>query len=129
MNLTRVYRSLQSGSVPGDTAAHPSKRFLDMRCGPVTDPQKKAAMALLHTALSDTAFEKTTSIIKLEAILREVEGRPADDDYRDHGKYYFSMFGNPATDSIWGWRLEGHHISFNFSAKNNSLISGTPGFL
>lgn len=95
----------------------------------LSDPQKKAAMALLHTALSDTAFEKTTSIIKLEAILREVEGRPADDDYRDHGKYYFSMFGNPATDSIWGWRLEGHHISFNFSAKNNSLISGTPGFL
>jgi hypothetical protein len=58
-----------------------------------------------------------------------VEGRQGDDDYRDPGKYFFSMFGDPATDSIWGWRLEGHHISFNFSAKDNSLISGTPGFL
>jgi hypothetical protein len=58
-----------------------------------------------------------------------VEGRQVDDDYRDPGKYYFSMFGDPATDSIWGWRLEGHHISFNFSVKDNSLISGTPGFL
>ncbi len=95
----------------------------------LSDPQKKAAMALLHTALSDTGFKKTTSIIKLETILREVEGRQVDDDYRDPGKYYFSMFGDPATDSIWGWRLEGHHISFNFSVKDNSLISGTPGFL
>lgn len=97
--------------------------------GDLSDTQKKAAMTLLHTALSDTGFEKTTSVIKLEAILREVEGRPVDDDYRDPGKYYFSMFGNPAGDSIWGWRLEGHHISFNFSAKDNMLISGTPGFI
>jgi hypothetical protein len=95
----------------------------------LSDPQKKVAMALLQTALSDTGFKKTTSIIRLEEILRDVEGRSQDDDYRDPGKYYFSMFGNPATDSIWGWRLEGHHISFNFSAKDNSLISGTPGFL
>ena len=95
----------------------------------LTASQQKAAMALLHTALSDTGFKKTTDIIKLEVILRNTEGRPADDDYRDPGKYYFSIFGNPATDSVWGWRLEGHHISFNFSAKNNSLVSGTPGFL
>jgi hypothetical protein len=95
----------------------------------LTQAQQKAAMALLHTALSDTGFRKTTDIIKLEAILREVEGRPADDDFRDTGKYYFSIFGNPASDSIWGWRLEGHHISFNFCVKNNSLVSGTPGFL
>jgi len=95
----------------------------------LSDAQKKAAMALLQTALIDTGFKKTTSIIKLEAILREVEGRQVDDDYRDPGKYYFTMFGDPATDSIWGWRFEGHHISFNFSAKDNSLISATPGFL
>ena len=94
----------------------------------LTQAQQKAAMALLHTALSDTGFQKTTDIIKLEAILRDAEGRSADDDYRDPGKYYFSIFGNPASDSIWGWRLEGHHISFNFSVKNNSLLSGTPGF-
>ena len=91
--------------------------------------QYSAAMELLRTALSDTGFKKTTDIIKLEGILREVEGRPQTDDYRDPGKYYFSIFGNPATDSIWGWRLEGHHISFNFSAISNSIVAGTPGFL
>jgi len=97
--------------------------------GELSEVQKKAAMELLRTALSDTGFQKTTAIIQLEAILREAEGRLADDDYRDPGKYYFSIFGNPATDSIWGWRLEGHHISHNFSVKNNSLVSSTPGFL
>lgn len=91
--------------------------------------QRKAAMALLRTALSDTGFIKTQSIINLEAILRGVEGRSDDDDYRDPGKYYFTIFGNPASDSIWGWRIEGHHISLNFSTENNRLVSGTPGFL
>ena len=91
--------------------------------------QYKTAMELLHTALSDTGFEKTTAVIKLEAVLREVEGRSENDEYRDPGKYYFSIFGKPATDKIWGWRLEGHHISFNFSSENNQLVSGTPGFI
>jgi Protein of unknown function (DUF3500) len=95
----------------------------------LNDDQRKAAMNLLRTALSDTGYHKTIAIIELEAVLRESEGRPSNDDYRDPGKYYFSIFGNPAADSIWGWRLEGHHISFNFSAKNNLLVSGTPGFL
>jgi len=91
--------------------------------------QRKAAMDLLRTALSDTGFEKTNSIIELEGILRSVENRPENDSYRDPGKYYFSFFGDPVADSIWGWRFEGHHISFNFSSNNNRLISGTPGFL
>ena len=94
----------------------------------LNDAQYKAAMDLLRTALSDIGYQKTTAIIKLENVLREVEGRPAGDTYRDPGNYRFSIFGNPS-DSIWGWRLEGHHISFNFSAQNNSLVSGTPGFL
>ncbi len=91
--------------------------------------QKNAAFDLLHTALSDTGYNKAMAIIQLETVLREVENRSSNDDYRDPGKYYFSIFGNPAMDSIWGWRLEGHHIAFNFSTKDNRLVSGTPGFL
>lgn len=95
----------------------------------LNEDQRKAAMNLLRTALSDNGYNKTIAIIQLEAVLKEAEGRPSNDDYRDPGKYYFSIFGNPAADSIWGWRLEGHHVSFNFSTKNNRLVSGTPGFL
>lgn len=91
--------------------------------------QRKAGFELLHTALSDTGFTKTVAITRLEKVLREVENRPDNDDYRDPDKYYFSIFGDPAADSTWAWRFEGHHIAFNFSSKDNQLISGTPGFL
>ena len=91
--------------------------------------QRKAGLDLLHTALSDTGFNKTIAIIHLEDVLREVENRPANDDYRNPEKYFFSVFGNPVLDSIWGWRFEGHHIAFNFSSNNNELVSSTPGFL
>ena len=90
--------------------------------------QIKTAFALLRTTLSDTGFNKANSIIQLENVLREVENRPANDTHRDPGNYSFSIFGNPATDAIWGWRLEGHHISFNFSSEDNRLVSGTPSF-
>lgn len=95
----------------------------------LTATQLSAAMSLLRTALSDIGFEKTTSIIELEAILRMMESRSANDDHRDPGNYYFTIFGNPASDDVWGWRLEGHHIAFNFSCDANGLVSGTPGFL
>lgn len=97
--------------------------------GELNSSQRKAAMDLLHTGLSDTGYKKAIAIIALEGVLREVEGRPLNDNYRNSGNYFISIFGNPQTDSIWGWRLEGHHISFNFSTKNNRLVSGTPGFL
>jgi hypothetical protein len=95
----------------------------------MTGQQIKDAFALLRYALSDTGFNKASSIIQLENVLREVESRPSNDTYRDPGNYSFSIFGNPATDAIWGWRLEGHHLSFNFSSEDNRLVSGTPSFL
>lgn len=91
--------------------------------------QQNAAFELLHTVLSDTCYEKTISIMQLENVLKQLENRPVEDNFRDPGNYHFSIFGNPSKDSIWGWRLEGHHVSFNFSSENNLLVSGTPGFL
>jgi hypothetical protein len=66
--------------------------------------------------------------MQLENILKVIENRAADNHYRDPGKYYFTIFGVPGDNTIWGWRLEGHHITFNFSAQNKKLVGGTPGF-
>ncbi|HET9744944.1 MAG TPA: DUF3500 domain-containing protein, partial [Chitinophagaceae bacterium] len=63
----------------------------------MTGQQIKDAFALLRTALSDTGFNKTNSIIQLETVLKELENRPANDTQRDPGNYAFSIFGNPAT--------------------------------
>jgi len=95
----------------------------------LTAAQKQAAMNLLKSSLSSEAFRKTQEIMQLEPILKLIENRDASDHYRDPGKYFFSVFGIPGDKNAWGWRVEGHHISFNFSAQNNKLVSGTPGFM
>lgn len=100
-----------------------------IRVGDLNESQLKLAMALLKISLSDTGYAKAAAIIQLENVLREVENRPASDMHRSPANYCFSVFGKPGTDSIWGWRLEGHHISLNFSSENNQLVSATPGFL
>lgn len=94
----------------------------------MNERQKAAALHLLETCMSAQGYKKATSIIALETILKALEGRGPGDDYRDPGKYYFSIFGDPGPGKPWGWRLEGHHVSLNFSAANNSLVSGTPAF-
>ncbi|MFZ6014153.1 MAG: DUF3500 domain-containing protein [Bacteroidota bacterium] len=91
--------------------------------------QKEAAMALLRASLSEQGYLKASGILALEAILREVEGRDTDDSYRDPGKYYFTFFGTPGADKPWGWRVEGHHISLNFSSLNGLIGSSTPSFM
>ncbi len=94
----------------------------------LNDGQRKNALALLRSCLSTTGFSKTMDILQLENVLQVLENR-SDNDYRNSGKYYVTIFGNPGQMNSWGWRFEGHHISFSFSAMNNKLISGTPGFL
>lgn len=94
----------------------------------LTQAQFDAAINLLKSSLSVQGFRKATDVMALESVLREVENRPADDTYRDPKKYYFSIFGTPSKEKPWGWRLEGHHISLNFSAVDNKLQSSTPSF-
>jgi len=93
-----------------------------------TQPQLDAALNLLKASLSVQGYKKATDVMTLENVLREVENRNADDTYRDPKKYFFSIFGTPAKDKPWGWRLEGHHISLNFAAVENKIESSTPSF-
>ncbi|WP_273566315.1 DUF3500 domain-containing protein [Maribacter halichondriae] len=107
-----------------------------MRNGPTfhdfNTTQKELALNLLRASLSAQGYEKTTEIMELENVLFELEnnnqkmedGRP----YRDPLNYHFCIFGDPAPDSFWGWRFEGHHISFNFTAANGTIVSSTPTF-
>ncbi len=91
--------------------------------------QKIAAFDLLKTCLGEDAFHKTKEIMQLDQLLKELEMRKPEDHYRDTGNYHITVFGIPSAKTIWGWRFEGHHISFNFSFSKQTLISGTPGFL
>jgi hypothetical protein len=92
------------------------------------EKQKAAAIALLRASLSDQGYQKASSIMAMEDVLKAIENRPAADHYRDPLNYHFCIFGEPSSVKEWGWRFEGHHISMNFSSTKGALISGTPFF-
>lgn len=95
----------------------------------LTPSQKAAAFDLVKTCMSGDGVKKIMAIMQLENVLKAMEHRMPEDHFRDTGKYYFTVFGLPGDSTVWGWRLEGHHISFNFSSGKGQVVSGTPGFM
>src|SRR5882757_546674 len=91
--------------------------------------QRAALMDLLRTCLSEETVKKVNDIMQLDVVLKELEHRKPEDHFRDPGKYFVTIFGIPSASTIWGWRFEGHHVAFHFSADKNLLVSGTPSFL
>lgn len=89
--------------------------------------QQKQAMALLRTVLGAQGYLKAEQIIDLENVLSVLEKRPPADTYRDPGNYAFLVFGQPGAE-VWGWRIEGHHLSLHFSSVNGR-IAFLPGFM
>lgn len=100
-------------------------RRVGIALGDMTQEQREAGLALLRSALSDMGYGKTTGVIELEGILGEMERSR----FRDPGRYWFTFFGAPTGSAPWGWRLEGHHLSINFSSLKPNLIATTPAFL
>jgi hypothetical protein len=96
--------------------------------GSLKPAQQNLAFALLSTGLSPRGFNKATTIMSLEQILQEIEG-PNRRFPRDPQLYHISIFGTPDTKGTWGWRYEGHHMSFNFTIVDGQFAAGTPTFL
>lgn len=90
--------------------------------------QRKLAHALIAAGLSRTAYTKVMSIMALESILKQIEGQGGRFE-RDPDLYYVTLFGVPSEEAVWGWRLEGHHISINFLAGPGNRLACTPNFL
>ncbi len=92
----------------------------------MTPEQKQAAMDLLKAGTSPGGDQKATTIMSLESILRELEKGGA--LVRDPGWYFLTVFGKPSAQGKWGWRIEGHHLSLNFTVDNGRVLSSTPAF-
>jgi hypothetical protein len=92
----------------------------------MTGDQRALTFGLIHTGVSGKGFLKATTIMSLEAILKELEqGRGP---VRDPERYFISIFGTPSNRGKWGWRIEGHHISLNFTMDDGKITSATPAF-
>jgi len=92
----------------------------------MNEEQRKAAHALLQSALSQVGYSKATKIMSLEKVLRELEKTKVGGNIRDPERYYFTIFGQPSDTSKWGLSVEGHHTSMNFVVDKGKVVSSTP---
>jgi len=88
--------------------------------------QKKAALDLVRAGTSDAGNIAAVTIMSLEAILAEQEKKGA--MVRNPEWYFFTIFGTPAKTGKWGWRVEGHHLSLNFTMDGEQVVASTPAF-
>jgi hypothetical protein len=92
----------------------------------MTPAQRALAFGLLQTGLGASGYLKATTIMSLEAILKDMEQGKG--PVRDPELYYVTIFGTPGNTGKWGWRVEGHHLSLNFTLENGEIISASPTF-
>ena len=86
---------------------------------------KAAVHDLLRHALSEVGYRKATDIMALEEPLGLIENHAR--HYRHPENYSVTIFGEPGR-LPWGWRIEGHHLSLNFTAVTEELFGVTPAF-
>ncbi len=91
----------------------------------LTAAQQHLAYALLSSGMSQRGFLKATTIMSLEQILQELEG-PGRRFPRDPDMYHVSIFGKPDAKGTWGWRIEGHHCSVNFTISKGTVAAWSP---
>ena len=70
--------------------------------------------------MSQRGYIKAVSIMSLDEILRVLENGTG--PVRDPDRYFFSIFGEPSETGIWGYRVEGHHVSQNFTIVNGKVL-------
>ena len=109
--------------IPRERKGLPLKRM--------NDDQRKLARELLRSGLSQRGYLTATSIMELETVLGDLERRtnnPEQRIVRDPELYFVSVFSAPSARDAWGWRVEGHHVSLNFTIVNGTFIGATPSF-
>src|SRR5258708_35795154 len=98
----------------------------------MTFDQQILVHRLIAQSTSQKAYAQVVQVISLEHLLREINQDifgPVARDFRNPGMYFLSFFGQPNLDSVWGWRLVGHHLSLNFTIVNQDYLSATPFLL
>jgi hypothetical protein len=94
----------------------------------MTEPQRKLAMELWRTGVGDTGFQTIQVLRNREPVLSAMQQTEQGRALRHPDLYYFSIYGTPSANGTWGWRVEGHHMSLNFTLAKG-MISNAPLFL
>ena len=107
-----------------DKERKPTRKGLRLEL--MDDAQKAATLELVRAGLSDAGYEQAGTIMSLENVLAGLE-KPGG-NVRSPGWYFLSVYGEPAKSGRWGWRVEGHHLSMNFTLDGGRIVSATPSF-
>lgn len=98
-------------------------------------PEARAAQdALLASVLSPDTLARVHTIRSLEEDVAALEREKGGiwrivRHSRDPERYTTALFGAPSTESPWGFRFDGHHVSLNATFVPGELPSVTPLFL
>lgn len=111
-----------------------------LRYGELSDESKIAFHQVLSSIFSSQGYLKTFTIMQVDDILHELfeiqfqQGKVNAQSMEfirklnwDFGNYYLAIAGNPETESTWGLKFEGHHISINLTVAGDEF-SMTPLF-
>ena len=74
-----------------------------------TERQKILFHELMRSCLSTQGYLTATSVMFNEDIQQKFE--PA----LGRNEFWVEVFGEPSAGKLWGWKLEGHHLSLNFT--------------
>ena len=109
--------------------------------GSMTEIQRVQLHRMLSVSLSSQGYLKATGIFHLDNLLNQmydtlkVRKEVDDTTYTflmglkwSHQNFYLVFFGDPHNDAVWGYKLEGHHLSLNFSV-NGDKVAVTPFFI
>jgi Protein of unknown function (DUF3500) len=102
------------------------RRRMGLPIKDMTAGERTAAHQLLRSALSEAGYRKVIDIMRLEEVLRQQELFGFS---RDIENYAFTVFSTEDALFPLGWRVEGHHLSLNFTVVNETQSSVTPAFL
>ena len=98
-----------------------------IRLDEMSKRQKQWALALVGTGLSDAGFERAKGILWLDGYLARERG--SRNRFFGQGAYHLTLYDQPSLARPWGWRIEGHHLSLNFTLKGDKVLSPFPLFM
>lgn len=93
---------------------------MGLKLSSFTETQKIALHELMRSCLSTQGYLTATAVMFNEDIQKKFE------PILGRNEYWVEVFGNPSAKSYWSWKLEGHHLSLNFTFKGNKMIANSP---
>src|SRR5260370_6219715 len=91
----------------------------------MTSYQSKLAHGLLAAGLSQRGYIKAVTIMSLEDVLNTME--KDNGEKRNPDGYFFTVFGDPTSNGVWGFRVEGHHVSQTYTVVAGKVVD-SPSF-